>query len=95
MSGMFTKSGPILKQPFTFNNCLGVDDHLQPVDASLWIYAMSEESISAPRFYFYSFEFRANQLLAQHLKMKRCDITAENCESVYKFLIIINYDIKL
>ena len=60
---------------------------LHSVDESLWVYAMSEENMKTPRFYPYTFEFKADRILSRHLKMKRNDITAENCESVYKFLI--------
>ena len=40
---------------------------------------MDKESIPVPRYYPHTFEFRAN--------ITRQDINAENCESVYKYLI--------
>ena len=66
---------------------IGVEDHLQPVNASIWTHAMNKESIPTPRFYTHLFEFRADRLLARRFKIKRCDINAENCETIYKFFI--------
>ena len=48
---------------------------------------MDKESKLVPRFYPHTFELRANRILARQLRMTRQDINAENCESVYKFLI--------
>lgn len=66
---------------------LGVENHLQPVNAAIWIHAMETESTPTPRFYNHSFELQANQLLRRYLKMKRSDINHENCITVYKFLL--------
>ena len=54
---------------------------------NIWIYAMDKESKLVPRFYPHTFELRANRILARQLRMTRQDNNAENCESVYKFLI--------
>ena len=48
---------------------------------------MDKESKLVPRFYPHTFELRANRILARQLRMTRQDNNAENCESVYKFLI--------
>ena len=48
---------------------------------------MDKESIPVPRYYPHTFEFRANRILTRNLHITRQDINAENCESVYKYLI--------
>jgi hypothetical protein len=72
---------------FDMPHSYGVEDHLQEVNASIWVYAMEKESVAKPRFYPHAFEYQANAILATRFDMERCDITADNCETVYKFLI--------
>lgn len=54
-----------------------MDDHLQEVNTSVWIYAMENESKATPRFYSRTFELLADWILATNLYMSRCNITSE------------------
>ena len=69
------------------HTCIGASDNLQPINnISIWTYAMEKESKATPRFYPYSFQLQAEQLL-NTLGIERCNITAENCVSIYKYLV--------
>ena len=57
---------------------LGVNDHLQPINSSVWIYAMANESKGKLKFFPYTFEFQANRILDGQFGITRSDITAEN-----------------
>ena len=48
---------------------------------------MANESKGKPRFFPYTFEFQANRILDRQFGIIRSDIAAENCESIYKYLI--------
>lgn len=48
---------------------------------------MEKESKRKPRFFPYTFEHQANQVLARQFNITRSDINAENCVSIYKYLI--------
>lgn len=67
--------------------CIGVIDHLHPVNASIWLYAMEKESVPTPSFFPRNFKVTADVILRNLLHITREDITAENCADIYTMLI--------
>lgn len=66
---------------------IGGSDHIQPVSTSLWTLGMQNESCSVPQFYPLTYKVRANRLLKEELNMKHEQITIDNVENVYNFLV--------
>ncbi|XP_019859723.1 PREDICTED: uncharacterized protein LOC109587956, partial [Amphimedon queenslandica] len=63
----------------------GAQDHIQPIDVPLWIYAMRNESVSKPDFYSNSFKEVVDNLLESSLGLKQEDITHSNIEDIYLY----------
>ena len=66
---------------------IGVADHLQPVNGDLWTYAMISESLPVPQFYPNSFKNIVDHLLESSFGLKQTDISYNNIEDVYNFII--------
>ena len=60
---------------------------LTPVDDSLWLYGMINESSETPKFYTVSFKYLADNLLNNRLNITHAHIRQENCSEVYLFII--------
>ena len=65
----------------------GYEDHIQSVCSDLWVHAMRFHSISTPKFYSRSFESKCDELLNHHYKMKHSQVTVDNFERIYKFIL--------
>ena len=66
------------------HTCIGASDNLQLINnISVWTYAMGTESKATPRFYPYSFQLQAEQLLNT--------LRIERCKSLLKTVFIYRY----
>lgn len=78
--------GGIPNDLYDLPTCVGVSDHMKPVDPLLWAYGMLNESSPTPRFYPSSFYQDAAKILEQAWGLRKDDITPTSCMEVYTHL---------
>lgn len=66
---------------------VGAEDHIQPICADLWKYAMTNESIPLPKFYSDSFQSTVVDFLLNSIGYSQKDITHDKIEKNYTFIV--------
>ena len=65
----------------------GKEDHLQPIDVTLWTASMASESRPPPPLCPIPFKHIASTILRNDFHLNLSDITHSNCRDIYLLLV--------